>query len=72
MGALDSGAGENVVQWCLGCHRVGQKSSIEGQYIQKSTELTGRLGKVAVLKMGHSFFQRLGTLRGHLVTEKGE
>jgi hypothetical protein len=27
---------------------------------------------VAVLEVGHSFFQRLGTLGGYLVTEKGD
>jgi hypothetical protein len=27
---------------------------------------------VAVLEMGHSFFQRLGTLGGHLVSEEGD
>jgi hypothetical protein len=28
VGALDSGAGENILQWCLGGSRVGQKPSI--------------------------------------------
>jgi hypothetical protein len=27
---------------------------------------------MAVLEMGHSFFQSLGTLGGHLVTEEGD
>jgi hypothetical protein len=27
---------------------------------------------LAVLEIGHSFVQRLGTLYGHLVTEEGE
>jgi hypothetical protein len=27
---------------------------------------------VAVLEMGHSFFQRLRTFSGHLVTEEGD
>jgi hypothetical protein len=72
MGALDSGAGENVVQWCLGGRRVGQKSPIEVQHAQKSAELTGGLGRVAVLEVRYSFFQRLGTFDGHLVTEEGD
>jgi hypothetical protein len=69
---LDSGAGENVVQWSLGGHCVGQKSPIEVQHAQKSTELTDGLWKLAVLEMGHSFFQRLKTLGRHLVTEEGD
>jgi hypothetical protein len=72
MGALDSGARENVVQWCLGDRRVRQKSSIEIQHTQKSTELTGGIGRMAILEMGHSFFQRLETLAGHLITEEGD
>jgi hypothetical protein len=68
--ALDSGAGENVMQWCLGGRRVRQKSPIEFEHAQKSTELTGGLGRVAVLEIGHFFFQRLGTLDGHVVTEE--
>jgi hypothetical protein len=35
VGALDSGAREKVVQWCLGGRRVGQKSSIDVQHAQK-------------------------------------
>jgi hypothetical protein len=34
--------------------------------------MTGGFRTVAVLKMGYSFFQRLGTLGGHLVTEEGD
>jgi hypothetical protein len=49
---------------------MGQKSPIEVQCAQKTTELTGGLGRVAVLKMGYSFFQRLGILGGHLVTKE--
>jgi hypothetical protein len=55
VGALDSGAIENVVQWCLGGHHVRHKSPIEVQHAEKLTELTGYLGRVAVLEMGHSF-----------------
>jgi hypothetical protein len=51
---------------------VGQKSRIEIQHAQETPELTGGFGRVAVLKMGYSFFQRLGTLSGHLVTEEGD
>jgi hypothetical protein len=66
--ALNCGVGENIMQWCQGGRRhVGQKSLIEVQHAQKSTEITGGLGWVVVLEMGHSFFQRLGTL----VTEEG-
>jgi hypothetical protein len=49
---------------------VGQKSPAEVEHSQESTELTGGLGRVAVLEMGHSLFQRVGTLGGHLVTEE--
>jgi hypothetical protein len=35
-------------------------------------ELTGSLGRVAELRIGYSFFQRSGTLGGHLVTENGD
>jgi hypothetical protein len=56
----------------LGCRSVGQKLPVEVQHAQKSTELTGRLWRVAVLEMGHSLFQRLRTFCGHLVTEDGD
>jgi hypothetical protein len=51
---------------------VGQKSPVEVQHTQKSTELTGGLWRVAVLKMGYSLFQRLTTFCGHLVTEEDD
>jgi hypothetical protein len=51
---------------------VRQKSPIEIQHAQKSTELTGGLGRMAVLEVVNSLFQRLGTLGGHLVTEEGD
>jgi hypothetical protein len=51
---------------------VGQKSPVKFEHSQESTELTGGLKRVAVLKMGHSLFQRLGTHGGHLVTEEGD
>jgi hypothetical protein len=44
----------------------GAQIPIEVQHAQKSTELTGVLWWVIVLKMGHSFFLSLGTLGGHL------
>jgi hypothetical protein len=72
VGALDSGTGENVVQWCLDGRSVGRTSPLEVQHTQKSTELTGVLWRVAVLEMGHSLFQRLRILGRHLVTEKGD
>lgn len=31
---LDSGAGENIVKWCLGSRHVGQKSSVEIPHAQ--------------------------------------
>jgi hypothetical protein len=54
--ALDSGAPENVVKWYLGGRRVGQKSPVEVQHAQETAELTGGLGRMAVLEMGYSFF----------------
>jgi hypothetical protein len=50
---------------------MGQKSHVEVQHAQKSTELTVGLWRVAVLEMGHSLFQRLRTFGGNLVTEEG-
>jgi hypothetical protein len=50
---------------------VGQKSPVEVQHAQKSSELTGGLWRVAVLEVGQSLFQRLRTFGGHLVTEEG-
>jgi hypothetical protein len=71
MGALESKAGENVMKWCPGCCCMGQELPVEVQHAQKSAELTGGFGRVAILKMGYSFFQGLGTLSGHLVTKEG-
>jgi hypothetical protein len=58
------------MKWSLGGRRVGQKSPVEVQHAQKPSELTGGLGRLARLKIGYSFFQRLGTLGGHLITEE--
>jgi hypothetical protein len=69
--APDSGSREGVAKWSLVCRRVGQKSPIE-DYAQETAELTGGLGRLAVLKMDHSFFQRLGARGGHLVNEEGD
>jgi hypothetical protein len=60
------------VQWGLGGRSVGQKSTIEIQHAQKSTELIGVLWRVAVLEMCHSLFQRLRTFGSHLVTEEND
>jgi hypothetical protein len=49
---------------------VWQESSTEVHHAQKSTELNGGLGRVAVLEMDHAFIQRLGTFSGHLATEE--
>jgi hypothetical protein len=51
-GALESGSGENVMKWCPGGRLVWQKSPVELQHAKKTEELTGSLGRVAVLKMG--------------------
>jgi hypothetical protein len=69
MRTFDSGAGESVMEWCLGPSSVRQKSPIEVQHAQKATELTGGLRRGAALKMGHSFLQWSGSLRKHPVTE---
>jgi hypothetical protein len=58
------------MQWCLGGSSVRQKSPVEVQHAQESTDLTGGLWRVAVLEMGHSLFQRLRSFGGHLVTEE--
>jgi hypothetical protein len=71
MRALDSGAGKNVMERCLGSSGVGQKSPVEIQQAQEAVELTGGLWRGAVLEMSHSIFERSETLSGHLVTEKG-
>jgi hypothetical protein len=52
------------VQWRLGGCRVGQKSLVEFQHAQKSAEEVGSAGD------GSLFFRRMGTLGGHLVTER--
>jgi hypothetical protein len=59
------------MQGFLGGRSARQKSPVEVQNAQKSTELTGGLWRVAVLEMGHSLFQRLRTFSGHLVAEEG-
>jgi hypothetical protein len=56
--AFESGAEENVMKWCLGDPRVVHKSPVGVQHAQKTAELTGGLGRVAVLKMGYPFVQR--------------
>jgi hypothetical protein len=35
-------------------------------------ELTSGLMRGVVMEVGHSLFQRLGTLGGHLLTEEGD
>jgi hypothetical protein len=51
---------------------VGQKSPVEIQHSQKSTELAAGVWKVAVLEMGLSLFQCLRTFGGRLVAEEGD
>lgn len=72
MRVLDSGSGENVVKWCLLCYCVGRELPVEVQHAQETAEQTGGLGRLAVLKVGCSFFQRFGTLSRHFVTKEGD
>jgi hypothetical protein len=72
MRTLDSGAGESGMERCLDSSSVGQKSPVKIQHAQEAPELTGGLRRLAVLQMGHSFLQWLGTLGGHFVTEEGD
>jgi hypothetical protein len=69
MGALDFGSGEDVVKWCLMCCRVGQESPVVVHHALETEELTSRFGRLVLLKVSHSFFQRLGALSGHLINE---
>jgi hypothetical protein len=70
VGALESGAGEKIIRWCLAGRRVGQISPVEIYNGQKTAKLTDVLGRVAVQKMGYLFMQRSETPGGHIVTEK--
>jgi hypothetical protein len=58
------------MKWCLGGCCVWQKSPVEVHHAQKTAELTGGLGRVAVLEIGYSIFQKLGTFGRHLVTDE--
>jgi hypothetical protein len=51
---------------------VGQESPVEVHHAQKPPELACSLLRVAVLEIGHSFVQRLGTLGRHLIAEEGD
>jgi hypothetical protein len=55
VGALDSGAGDNIVKWCVGGRRVGQESRVEIPHAQSTEELIGGLGSVGVLMIHYSF-----------------
>jgi hypothetical protein len=72
VGFLDNGARGNVVKWGLGGRRVGQKLLVDIQHVLRTADLTGGLGRLAVVEMGYSFFQRLGTLGEYFVTEKSD
>jgi hypothetical protein len=48
------------------------KSPVVVQHAQETAELTGGFRRLAFLKVGHSFFQRLEALGGHLMTEEGD
>jgi hypothetical protein len=67
--ALESGAGENVMQCCLGW--PPREAEIARVSAQKTVELTGGRGMVAVSQTGYSIFQRLGILGGDFVSEEG-
>jgi hypothetical protein len=54
MRALDSGAGKNVMERCLGGSGVGQKSPVEIQHAQEAAELMDGLWRGTVLEMRHS------------------
>jgi hypothetical protein len=71
MTALEAEAGEDIAKWWLGNSGMG-KSPVAVQHAQEAAEPTGSLGKGAVLKVGYSFFQRSGTLSGHLLTKEGD
>jgi hypothetical protein len=47
-----------------------QKSPVVVHHAQETAKLTGGFGRLVVLKASYSFFQRLGTLSGHLITEE--
>jgi hypothetical protein len=64
MRAFNSGAGENIMEWCLSASSLRQISSVK-------VEPDG-LGRRAVLKMDHSFFQWLGTFGRNFVTEESD
>jgi hypothetical protein len=51
---------------------VGQESPVEVNHSHKPTELANSLWRVAVLEIGQSFVQTLGTLGRHLVTEESD
>jgi hypothetical protein len=51
---------------------VREKSPVVIQHTQETAGLTVSFGRLAFLKVGHSFFQRLGALGGHLITEEGD
>jgi hypothetical protein len=58
MRSLDSGAGKNVMERCLGGSGVGHKSPVEIQHAQEAAKLTGGLRRGAVLELSHSIFER--------------
>jgi hypothetical protein len=60
------------VKWCLVCCSVGQESPVVVQHARVTAELTGGFGRLALLKVSHSSFQRFRALDGHLITEEGD
>jgi hypothetical protein len=72
VGALDFGSGEDIEKWCLMCYRVRQESPEIVQHAQETAELTCGFGRLAFLKVGHSFFQRLGALSRHLIIKEND
>jgi hypothetical protein len=51
---------------------MGQNSPVVVKHTQETAKLTGGFGRLAFLKVGDSFFQWLGALGRHLITEEGD
>jgi hypothetical protein len=70
--ALESWAAENVMKVCLGGCRVGAEIARRISACSENGGAHRRSWEGADLTMSHLFFQMLGTLGGHLSTEKGD
>jgi hypothetical protein len=74
--AMQLGAAKLHADWLDGrtlgeCH-LGQSCFVGGSHISPPRRMLGSLRRGAVLKLGHSFLQWSGSLRGHPVTEEGD